>query len=101
MILLVSIEEAKQHLRILHDESDADIEMKLAAASAIVLRYHKQDAVPAEWLIGSPFEISPPHDIKASVLLVLSELYENREAGIANPLSDAVKSLIPRDPTLA
>lgn len=101
MILLVSLEEAKIHLRITDNDRDSDIEMKLAAASSIVLQHAKLDSVPAEWLIGSPPEISAPGNIQAATLLALSELFENREAGISNPLSNSVKSIIPRYPTLA
>lgn len=101
MILLVSVAQAKEHLRILHSDSDSDIESKVASASLIVMRHHKLDSVPAEWFQGSPPQINAPENIQAAVLLVTSELFENREAGVSNPLSEAVKSLIPRDPTMA
>jgi|SRR4030095_15256798 len=101
MILLVSLDDAKTHLRIMNNDSDSDIEQKLASASAIVMHHAKLDSVPAEWLINSPPEISAPGYIQAATLLALSELYENRESSTSNPLSDSVKSLIPRDPTLA
>lgn len=103
MIDLVSLAKAKLQLRIEGTERDADIAMKIAQASAIVMQYYKKTAVPDEWygVSSSPATITVPADIEAATLLVLGELYENREASIANVLSDSVKALIPRDPTLA
>jgi hypothetical protein len=102
VISLVSLEVGKTHLRVDVTDHDADITLKIAQASAIVMRFYKKDVVPDDWIVNnSPISYDIPADIQAAVLLVLSDLYENREASIANPLSDAVKSLIPRDPTLA
>lgn len=102
MNALVTLAQAKLHLRIVDDTThDADISLKIAMASEIVLHHHKLSTVPSEWLIGSPVTIDAPPMIQAATLLVLGELFANREGGVANVLSDAVKSLIPRIPTLA
>jgi hypothetical protein len=101
MILLVSLDDAKTHLRITNDDSDADVEMKVAQASAIVLQDLGLDTVPAEWLVGSPPTIEPPDNVTAKTLLWVSELYENREAGVINPNLKALDAISPRRPVIA
>lgn len=101
MILLVSIDVAKAHLRILDNNSDADIEAKLAQASSIVLYELGLETVPAEWLKGSPPQMDPPDNYKAKCLLWLSELYENREAGSFNPNLKALDAIAPRKPIIS
>lgn len=101
-IELVTLEEAKRHLHITDANADADVTSKIAEASAIVLRYYKHLEPPMEWWIGSPpTGYNAPDDFKAAVLLVLSELYFNREASNNEALSETVRNLIPRQHTLA
>ena len=47
--------------------------------------------------------IRVPGNVQAAVLLVLGELYENREASMSNPISDSVVALLVgfRDPTFS
>lgn len=47
--------------------------------------------------------IRVPGNVQAAVLLVLAELFENRQASTSDPLSDAVLSLLEsyRDPTFS
>ena len=107
MISLVTLEEAKLQLRRDDTADDALIGRLILAASAIVLNHIKVD-VPDE---DSPdtriFQMfgqdTVPEDVSQSVMLALSDLYENREAGNANPLSSAVEAILfaRRDPTLA
>lgn len=108
MINLVSIKQAERHLRVEFDETNviqvADLEFKIQQASAIVLDYLKIP-VPEQ---TSPLEDSPtydywasvpaavPFDVKAATLLVLGELWENREATVNDCLSEAVRSLLHR-----
>lgn len=102
MIAIISQQEAKQHLRVTSTHSDDDIELKILAASAILLNYIKID-VDASPLSVPWGEADPPWDIKASCMLILGELYMNREAKDADVLSPAVRSLLHRyrDPALA
>jgi len=95
------MEEAKRHLHITDNDADFDIEDKLEEASDIVLDYAKLESVPAEWFTGSPLQLVPPRRYRAATKLILSSLYWNRESEISEALSDAVKALIGRDPTLA
>ena len=68
--MAVSLERAKSHLRVLHDDEDADIQAYLNAAEAYVLKYCNRETIPVG--ATSVFE--------ASALLVLGDLYENRES---------------------
>jgi Phage gp6-like head-tail connector protein len=97
---LVRLEVAKLHLRIADDLQDDDIEMKLQQASAILMQHMKLSAVPSEWLMGSPpSTIDPPANIQGYTLLILSELFENREASVFN--INQILTMIPREHTFA
>lgn len=87
---LITLESARDHLRMDHDLDDGDIQNKIMEASAIVLDYLKLETIPASW---DP--VAPEH-IQAATKLVLGELYKQREAGSADVLSVAVKSLLHR-----
>jgi hypothetical protein len=99
MAALITLEEARTHLRLTEDEfEDADIAATVTfqaeAASDIVIDYLKRP--DHEWT-----EADAPALVKAAILLVLGALFDNREGG--DPISDAVKSLLwrYRDPALA
>lgn len=122
---LVSFDVAKRHLRILVDNHDADIDAKLRLASAIVANHCKLRSIPDEWtvdpeevdydstdlLLASDVLMSPPDshyirvpgNIQAAILLVLSDLFENREASTSGLLSDTIVDLLSefRDPSHA
>lgn len=81
---MISLDNARWHLRIDGTEHDAEIEQKLMLASAIVSDY-----------IGSNNQSNG--DIEdAAVMLVLGELWLNRESSSADLLSPAVRSLLER-----
>lgn len=107
MILLVSLDQVKLDRRITNNDHDDDLEMKILQASAIVMDYLKVTTLASiphvVTLDTSPVTYTVPPLVQAATLLVLGELFENREAGTANPISDAVVSLLDRfrDPALA
>lgn len=104
MIALVDLATAQAHLRDDDPANAADIQNKIYQASAIVLSHLKIDAIPDEWQASSsPVGPGMIHKIEAAKLLVLGELYENREASISKPLSEGVMNLLIglRDPALA
>lgn len=79
---LVSLETAKRHLRILHDDDDAQIELYVAAAESIVVAYLDRVVLPEG---GTPpaddaYTINITPAITAAILLLVGDLYENREA---------------------
>lgn len=69
---LVDLATAKQHLRILDDDHDADIQQKIRAASATIRDYLKTGN-DSSWTPAT----APPW-IAASVLLLLAHFYEHR-----------------------
>lgn len=81
---LVGIELARKHLRIFHEDEDAEIGVYLAAAESIVTEYLNRPVLPAGQTLPDPdtvgytMIVAPP--ITAAILLVLSDLYERREA---------------------
>lgn len=93
MVALVTLAEAKDHLRIDDDDQDADINSKRLAASAIVIDYIKRP------LHGWTEETAPPL-IKSAVLIMLGELFANREAADLPPGAKAILYR-QRDPALA
>lgn len=81
---MISLDNARYHLRIDGTEHDAEIEQKLMLAGAIVADY-----------IGRNSQSNS--DIEdAAIMLVLGELWLNRESSTADVLSPAVRSLLER-----
>jgi hypothetical protein len=93
-MILCTLEQAKTHLRVDDPASDADVMLKLIQASEIVVDYIKKP--DHGWN-----EFTAPRVIQAAVLLVLSELYDQREGKDGIPA--AAKALLgrSRDPALA
>lgn len=105
MIELVTMAEAKAHINEVSTDRDGDIGLKILMASGIVMEHMKLDDPPDEWEVAdtSPAEYDIPWKVRAATLIVFAELFINREASIANVLSQTVKDLLysRRDPTLA
>jgi hypothetical protein len=104
VIDLVTLSQAKLHLRVEDDDHDADIGFKITQASDIILDFLKAKEIPPlAWMVGSPPVLQVPPRVEAAVLLKLSELYWNREASNVNLISPAVVAILERsrDPALA
>lgn len=67
--MAVTLELAKKHLRVSHDDEDQEIELYLAAAVDWTMTYTKRETVPA----GAEFAFD------AAALLMLASMFENRE----------------------
>jgi hypothetical protein len=114
---LVTLEQAKRHLRIdvpttpTPDPLDADLEMKMAAAEAIVLDYIGQlNVSPPAWVD----ETDCPPIIQAAILMQTAELWRFRgddpgtvvsaparaDAGSLSPMIEGMLRRY-RDPALA
>jgi len=94
MFNLVSIAEARSHLRIDEEnESDAAVLFFISSASSAVLKRIKapRNAANAQDVWGVD---AVPDDVRMATLLVIGDLYDNRASGTANPFSDAVKALL-------
>lgn len=81
---MITLAEAKAHCRVDHNEDDSDIALKLNLAMRIVEDY-----------TGRPFNASDEPIMDAAVLMIVGELYANREAH-ANLLSPSVKAILER-----
>ena len=96
-MMLVTVQEASDHLRRDTDYDEGDLTLKIHAASSAVMNYLKRNVlayepmrtsigevvrdssgwpVPMEDSSGEPLVRS---EVKAAVLLMLGELYKNRE----------------------
>lgn len=98
-VSLVSLTDAKAHLRVDFTDDDDLISLKIADASDIVIDFLKKQPDPP-W-----DETTVPGHVRAAVLLVLGNLYGQRgdNTAEANPLTEPVISLLwrSRDPALA
>jgi hypothetical protein len=100
MTALITLDAAKQHLRILHSDFDEDIQRKSAQATAIVLNYIKKT-------IGTPDPENPsivdwddtsvPDDIAAAICMRLSKLYDDRNVGEEANQAVALGYLTPQE----
>jgi hypothetical protein len=91
-MMLITLQQAKAHIRITHDGDDSTIEGLIAGASAAVVTYLKDYALtflntaelPEEVLDeNSPPEVidyAVPEDIKVAVKILVAEWFKNREA---------------------
>lgn len=75
MVQLVDLEEAKQGLRVFHDDDDDTIELLIGAASESVLAYLKDGA--NDFMGDSPIEV--PARVKWATIYMVGWLYENRD----------------------
>ena len=66
--MVVTVEEAKAHLRIDHDDEDACLESLITQAQAVAEDYCR---------VSFPNEA--PEPVRLAVLLMLSHYYENRD----------------------
>ena len=105
MTALVTLAQAKTHLRIEHDDDDADIALKADQATAVILDYIKY---PEGWEAWD--ETTVPLHIQAAILIMLSKLYDDRNAGADDNPNVAMGYLPPsvtallhrsRDPAIA
>ena len=106
MIDILSLADAKAHLRVTGTRFDADLELKIIQTSAIVFNYLKLDMASP---LSFPWTGDIPWDVQAAAMLILGDLWRYRE-GSQNtdtykfdPISPAVESLLRRwrDPAMA
>lgn len=98
MAAIISLDEAKRHLRVDDSDNDEDILAKTEQAIAIIYGYLKK---PIPNVDGSP-----PDEVdgsaKASILLALTGLYDGRDPA-TEIITPAIVALLMRlrDPALA
>ena len=104
MAALVSLEQAKAHLRVTSTDSDNDIQLKIEQASTLILERCGSTAywraITATWT-----DSTVPQSVQAAVFLMVAHLYEHRgdDMNIDAALWMAIDRLIPmnRDPVIA
>ena len=85
MVMLVSLAQAKEHLRVDDADNDNDLTLKVHAASAAVLNYIRNGADVFTDSSGEPIvdsngnPIGIPYDVQAATLLMLGYLYKDRD----------------------
>ena len=76
MTMLVTLDQAKLHLKMDHDLDDDDITLKIHAASGMILNYLKDNAL--NYVDTSGVAIADiPYEIKAATLVLVGMLYGN------------------------
>lgn len=91
--MLITTEEAKQHLQIDYDDADDEVTRLATEASAVVLDYLKRPMTEWQDVDGNPVDVPGP--VVVAVKLVLGELFKSREA-TADPISPSVIRLLDR-----
>ena len=86
MVMLVSLQQGKDHLRVDNSDEDNDLTLKIQAASAAVLNYIRNGADIFTDSTGEPLldsndaPIGIPYEVQAATLLMLGYLYKDRDA---------------------
>lgn len=86
MVMLVSLVQAREHLRIDTLDEDNDLILKIHAASAAVLNYIRNGADIFTDSTGEPIvdsngaPLGIPYEVQAATLLLLGYLYRQRDS---------------------
>ena len=98
-IELVTLAQAKAHLRVRHDHEDSDIQLKLNAATRMAIVYLDRDvyvnqaALDAAIAAGAapPYPLLVTDDdmdmVRAGILLTLGDLFANREEVVTGTIT--------------
>lgn len=96
MTILITLDQAKEHLRIddLNDPAmEEDLFLKMEQASAIILDYI--EVIDSGW-----DETTVPEHIRVTVLMVLGNLWDHRgDDKESEPITEAIKSVLRRTRT--
>lgn len=76
---LVSLERVKEHLRVFHTDEDTQIELYRDAAEVVMKEYLDREVVEAGQSPTTDDGIEVTAAIIAAILLLCSDLYEQRE----------------------
>ncbi len=91
---VITLDQAKHQLRLCGNEEDQHLSLLIEAAVEHASQYIDR---PIPWLDSDGQEAPVPSDLKLGILLILSDLYENREGqfvGVAVTENQAVQNLL-------
>lgn len=86
MVMLVTLQQAKDHLRVDTDDGDSDLSLKIEAASGAVLNYIRSgadiflDSTGEPALDSNGGAIGIPREVQQATLLLLGYFYRDRDA---------------------
>ncbi|MFA6063874.1 MAG: head-tail connector protein [Gallionella sp.] len=85
MVMLVTLQQSKDHLRIDTSDGDNDLTLKIHAASAAVLNYIRNgadvflDSSGEPVLDSNSFPLGIPYEVQAATLLMVGYLFKDRD----------------------
>lgn len=106
---MITLTDARRHLRIDGTQDDAEIQQKLEEAIALAAVYTGASTAPPPFDLQDETaltneELEAAYDAEAAlwqrrgmdaaVLLIIGDLWMNRESSTGDPLSDAVKNVL-------
>lgn len=92
---LVTLLEAKAHLKVSHDFDDGDIALKLRAAEEIAVAFLDRAVYPSQQALDAAVaaETAGPDPmvcnfmLRAGILLILGDLFANREDAVTGTIA--------------
>lgn len=92
---LVTLEEAKAHLRVTHAFDDADITLKLRAAEQMAVHFLDRAVFPSQAAMDAAVAADPnlpdpmvcTFMVQAGILILLGDLFVNREEVITGTIA--------------
>ncbi len=98
---MIQLTDARRHLRIDGAQDDAEIEQKLAVANEMVFAYvghlrgdYADTEAPADLILADDRRFRHEAALDAARLLILGDLWQNRESSHGNPLSPTVVNVL-------
>lgn len=78
-----TLADLKAHLRIRHTQEDADLQMKLDAATDHASQFIGR-AIP--WADADGVVVDVPNSVRLAILIIAAELYANREEAVVGAI---------------
>lgn len=85
MYTLVTLEQVKAALHVLHTDDDSTLELFITAASNAVVNYLDTQAEAVLGLPGDSPPLPVPGEVTAAVILLTGQLYRDPDGNSGNP----------------
>ncbi|MBP6861350.1 MAG: phage gp6-like head-tail connector protein [Neisseriaceae bacterium] len=89
--MVISLDQAKLHLRVDGDDEDEVIKVYLGAAQSASARYLNRSIISDEGDRVGETDLVATDDVRAAILLTLGHLYANRENEIVGSITSSLK----------